>query len=584
MRDYWALLLAVIGAALFAVLATTPPGPRGVDAPVAEFSAERAMTDVQEIGGAPHPTGSVDNARVRTWAIERLRGLGLWVRTTVNPMSAKGAAGLVKWSGDATVRPVVNIIATLPGRDPAAPALVLMAHYDSVWGSPGAADDGAGVASILEIVRALKAGPQPLRDVIVLLTDGEELGLEGGRAFFRADPERARTGVIVNFETRGGGGRAAMFETGHDNGGMMRLFAGAVGHPSATSLSVLIYELLPNDTDYTPAKALGIPGFNFAFIGRSGLYHSPLATPANLDRGALQDMGAQGLDIARALATVSTLPQKAPNLVFFDAFSWFLVIYSPVVGWLVLGIAALLLAAAATRGKARWRDLIRGVVALLLLVVVAGAALYLVNLVSGADGKVNYYDRLAAIPRLQAQALLLCAAALSAVMALFHRASDGIGTRLGVALPLLLAGVAVQIMAPTAAFIIAWPVLLAGIAAATTAFAPRFGTSTTVAAAVVGVGYLGGFAFFLMQGVGPTMPFAAVVPLAASAILLWPLLPARRRLGWLGAAALLVVAIAIALWVRLDPIAPSVATYSLHHKVRIASPGGAFGPVQTPSR
>ncbi|UAJ09163.1 M20/M25/M40 family metallo-hydrolase [Glacieibacterium megasporae] len=565
MRDYWALFLAVIGAALFAVLATTPPGPRGVDTPAADFSAERAMSDVQEIGRAPHPSGSADNARVRAWLIERLRGLGLSVRTTVNPMSAKGAKGLAKWSGDATVRPVVNIVATLPGRDRTAPALVLMAHYDSVWGSPGAADDGAGVASIIEIVRALKAGPPPRRDVIVLLTDGEELGLEGARAFFRTDPERARPGVIVNFETRGGGGRAAMFETGHDNGGMMRLFASTVGHPSATSLSVLIYELLPNDTDYTPAKALGIPGFNFAFIGRSGFYHSPLATPANLDRGALQDMGAQGLDIARALATVPALPHNAPSLVFFDAFSSFLMIYPAAVGWAILGVAALILTAAALRGKARPRDLGRGVAALVVLIVVAGGALYLVNLVSGADGKVNYYDRLAAIPRLQLQALLLCTAALSAVAALFRRSPDGIGTWLGVTIPLLIAGVAVQIIAPTAAFIIAWPVLLAGIAAATAAFAPRFGTAATVAAAAVGVGYLVGFGFFLMQGIGPTMPVAAAIPLAASAILLWPLLPSGRQVNWVVAAALLVAAIAIALSVRLDPIAASVATYSLHH-------------------
>ena len=52
---------------------------------------------------------------------------------------------------------VENIVGVLPGRDRSAPALALMAHYDSVAASPGAADDIMGVAAILETARAIKA-------------------------------------------------------------------------------------------------------------------------------------------------------------------------------------------------------------------------------------------------------------------------------------------------------------------------------------------------------------------------------------------------------------------------------------------
>jgi len=45
----------------------------------------------------------------------------------------------------------------------AAPAVALMAHYDSVPASTGASDDAAGVASALEIVRAIKARGVPAR-------------------------------------------------------------------------------------------------------------------------------------------------------------------------------------------------------------------------------------------------------------------------------------------------------------------------------------------------------------------------------------------------------------------------------------
>ena len=39
---------------------------------------------------------------------------------------------------------------------------------------PGAADDGSGVAALLETARALRSGPPPRNDVIFLFTDGEE--------------------------------------------------------------------------------------------------------------------------------------------------------------------------------------------------------------------------------------------------------------------------------------------------------------------------------------------------------------------------------------------------------------------------
>jgi len=58
-------------------------------------------------------------------------------------------------------------------------AIMLMAHYDSVYSARGAGDDASGIAAILETLRALRAGPPLDRDVIVLFTEGEEEGLLG---------------------------------------------------------------------------------------------------------------------------------------------------------------------------------------------------------------------------------------------------------------------------------------------------------------------------------------------------------------------------------------------------------------------
>lgn len=562
MRSLWSLIAALFGAGLLAVCATTPPPPRDLSTPATEFSAVRAMTDVREIARAPHPTGSAENARVRAWLVGRLESLGMVVRQTAAPMSARGAAALRKWSSAPVSPTIVNIVATLPGGPPGAKAVVLMAHYDSVWDSPGAADDGAGVAAALEIARAVRADPGRRRPLAIVFTDGEEIGLEGGEALFGRDPDRASIGTVVNLETRGGGGRAAMFETGRENGDMMRLFDRSVARPSATSLSVLIYELLPNSTDFTPGKKRGVPGFNFAFIGRPGLYHSPLATADNLDQGALQDIGAQSLDLVRALLAVRELPDKAPNLVFFDVFGWSLVAYPAVAGWLVIGAAAFLFAAAGWGSRVSLGEVARWAAAMLGLVVVAGALLFALNLLSGAGAGANYYDRLAAIPRLQVQALLIAAACVAGLSGFIGTARPGVAV--GAALPLLLLGVVLQAIAPTAAFLVAWPLLLAGAGIAAVTFGRLFGAPVAIVTAALGVGYLLGFAFFLIQAVGPDMPWTVAVPLGLIAVLLWPLLPQpTRRTGLSVAAVLLVAAAGIALWVRLDPIADTVATYSL---------------------
>ena len=54
---------------------------------------------------------------------------------------------------------------------------MLAGHFDSVPPGPGASDDGAAVAAILEIARMLRDQPPSRNDVILLFTDGEELGM-----------------------------------------------------------------------------------------------------------------------------------------------------------------------------------------------------------------------------------------------------------------------------------------------------------------------------------------------------------------------------------------------------------------------
>ncbi|MGI8840983.1 MAG: M28 family peptidase, partial [Caulobacteraceae bacterium] len=374
----------IAGFGLFYLSARTP-APLPVGAPAAVFSAGRAMIDDAAMAPVPHPVGSAANARVRDYLIGRMTALGLSPRVQrARSWRARRFGGETYVSG----AQVENIVGVLPGRDRTLPAVTLMAHYDSVPGSPGAADDIASVSAILEIVRAIEAAGAPLRDVMVVIIDGEEPGLLGANAFFAANPLAAHVGFILNLETRGGGGRAQMFETGAMNGGAIDLFARTAARPASSSLSVFVYQLLPNDTDFSIAKGWGYAGFNYAFIGRQFDYHSPSSTVAALDRGSVQHMGDEVLGTAKALAFSPALPAKAPDKVYADLFGAFVIAYPPAAGWLALAAAAALIAVGAWRARRAdalaWRDLPVGVAATATLLIGAATLMFLTRHLTGA--------------------------------------------------------------------------------------------------------------------------------------------------------------------------------------------------------
>ncbi|MFN9251233.1 MAG: M20/M25/M40 family metallo-hydrolase, partial [Brevundimonas sp.] len=321
--------LALLAGALFAgltlaVLALQVPAARPVDAPPTVFAAGRAMVDIRRIADEPHPVGTPAHAEVRAWLFGRMTELDLAPEVQVGVLSPEASQRLERWSDGAIAgySRIFNLVGVMPGRDRNAPAVLLMAHYDTSWNSPGAADDSAGVDAILEAVRELQAEGPFERDLVVLLTDAEELNLDGARAFFSEHPLRDRIGLVITLEARGGGGRAMMFETGPGNAETVALFARAAGQVeggvTGNALATLVYENMPNGTDYTIPKARGIAGLNIAFIGRPDQYHSPASTPEALDPGALQHLGDQALTLARLALTAEALPQATRNVVFAD--------------------------------------------------------------------------------------------------------------------------------------------------------------------------------------------------------------------------------------------------------------------------
>ncbi|GAA4511040.1 M28 family peptidase [Nonomuraea ferruginea] len=341
-------LVAVTLLAVAAWLAELPPAPAGRDAPPGSFSVERAWPVLERIAGEPTPVGSAAGDAVRDHLVAELTRLGL------RPEVQTGA-GAHPFGGDVVAGVTENVIAVVPGADSTG-RVVLAAHYDSTPTTPGASDDKASVAAILEIARALRAGPPLRNDLVLLLSDGEEPGLIGAEAFLR-HPMARDGGVVVNLEGPGNAAPSSVYNVTPGGGALVGAFARAMPHPVGESAMVGAYRGTGFHSDLTVLEENGWIGIDLGLAGGRAYYHHPRDTPAALDRAALQMQGDNALAMVRELGSADLRELRQPrDEVFFTIFG---VVFRYPAGLAtplaVLAALAVLALAAYTRLSARPR-------------------------------------------------------------------------------------------------------------------------------------------------------------------------------------------------------------------------------------
>lgn len=302
-------MFALVGALEFiAIHQLMPTAPIPASAAATEFSSSRATEHLRVIAQRPHPTGSQENSRVMAYLLSQLTALGLetHVQTTTAVRRDSGLAANVR-----------NIIARLKG-SASGRAVMLVSHYDSVHSGPGASDDGSGVVTLLETARALKACPPLKNDIIFLITDGEELGLVGAKAFVDEHPWVKDVALALNFEARGSCGPSVMFETSPENGRLVNALSEVMPQAVANSAMYEAYKRMPNDTDFTVLKRAGIAGLNFAYAGCWVRYHTMRDDLINIDEASLQHDGVYALKLARHFGDVQLDQIRATDCVYFS--------------------------------------------------------------------------------------------------------------------------------------------------------------------------------------------------------------------------------------------------------------------------
>jgi hypothetical protein len=414
-----------------------------------EFDTGRAMARLQRILGdqRPHPVDSAASDSVRARLVGELRALGLNPRVT-GDFTCNGAATSQTVSC-ARIRNVVATIGPAGGRH-----VLLVSHYDSTPTGPGAADDGIGVASMLEVAALLKDRPLK-RPVSFLFDEGEETGLIGARAFLDRDPLAARVDSLVNLESRGTTGPAIMFETSRPNGAALRLYARSADRPAANSLTTDFSRLIPNQTDVAVFKERPWTILNFAIIGNETRYHSPDDSLANLDPRSLRHMGEQTLQVTADLAGGTPAP-AAGELLYGDVLGIGLVTLP-----LWLGLAALgaLLLGFGWLAWSRRAGLGRGMGALVLAMADAALTAFLLHRLIGWLRPGEYWRAHPEWISLAIDSTALASAAVALLWIARPVALDRL--RLAFWLAFLLLGACLCLAAPGAAIYFLLPPLLA---------------------------------------------------------------------------------------------------------------------------
>ncbi len=294
----------IVAFVLGACILITP----AASADTASFSAENAASYLKVISSKPHSVFDTEaHEEVRQYLKKTLTDMGLTVEEhdwNKEDLDFKGAL-----NEDGTLdktKPIEydihNLWVSIPGKSET--GMLLLAHYDSrghtsadrgEGGSYGAADDGFGVVTLLELARLYSSVPKEQLETSLYFcfTDAEETGMFGAKLEAR-DNQVIKNNVnfVMNVEARGVRGPAFMFETSKKNERVMELYAKAK-LPATYSVATAVYSVMTNFTDFTAMLDIGKAGVNFSTLDNINYYHVPEDNFSNISKDSIQHYGEQ---------------------------------------------------------------------------------------------------------------------------------------------------------------------------------------------------------------------------------------------------------------------------------------------------
>ncbi|KAM2888089.1 hypothetical protein FF1_011872 [Malus domestica] len=335
--------------------------PLEIDAPLDRFSEARAVEHVrvltQEIDGRQEGRpGLTEAARYITGQLEMIKErAGSNVRIEIEESVVNGTFNMMFLGHSISLgyRNHTNIVMRISSKysQDNEPSVLLNGHFDSPLASPGAADCGSCVASMLEIARLMvDSGWIPPRPVIFLFNGAEELFLLGSHGFMKTHQWRDTIGAFINVEASGTGGPDLVCQSGPGSW-PSQVYAESAIYPMAHSAAQDVFPVIPGDTDFRIfSQDYGdIPGLDIIFLLGGYFYHTSYDTVERLLPGSMQARGENLVSIIKAFTNSSKLQvvheresngyqYDGEHAVFFDYLSLFMIYYTRKVAMLLHSI------------------------------------------------------------------------------------------------------------------------------------------------------------------------------------------------------------------------------------------------------
>lgn len=235
--------------------------------------------------------GESDLARLRRW---RQEGVEVRVAAESHTEYVPQAEG-------------ANALGLSPARGP---RVVVTAHFDTMYNTPGAYDNAAGTAVLLEVARRL-AGSPPACPVDFVGCSAEEWNLAGSRAYVRdlaAQGRLAEVKAVVNLDGVGRGDELEVWSGPEPFEVLLR----SLLDPLTQGSPKLLYKFPPPPgSDHAPFYAAGIPVCMLTFNDQP-ILHRPedqrdermwenMETTASLAEALIRELCALTLNLGAVL-------------------------------------------------------------------------------------------------------------------------------------------------------------------------------------------------------------------------------------------------------------------------------------------
>lgn len=323
-----------------------------------QFIAERAYADLFKLVKlGPRVAGSQINnvvaTRILTNELEAIKAQANSFNNMTIDVSHSSEEGYIQFGSNGMVtkfNDLVNIAVKFGPHDDRKKLLV-NCHFDSVYTSPGASDDGLNCAVMLEVLRVLsKRTVSMKRDIIFLFNGAEETSMQGSYAFMKTHSWAEDIFAFLNYDSCGAGGKEILFQASTEHPWMVEIYSKFAKHPFASVVGeeLFNYGVIPSYTDYQNFRDLGkLPGLDFAHFTNGYVYHTKYDDINLIDRGVYQNTGDNMLALVKAFTDVtdeSFVAEKfdGKKLVYYD-FCGLVVFYYSQTTNTILNLAIILL-------------------------------------------------------------------------------------------------------------------------------------------------------------------------------------------------------------------------------------------------